>query len=116
MQGKNEIGLEQRGVVTLLDIRGDLTARSEPFLAKAFKSANDSGASRILLKFDERAYINSDGIKLLLGFLADSKRRNQETGITGLSGHFQKIFRMIGITKLAKMYRTVEEAVAAMSG
>jgi hypothetical protein len=36
-QHSNEINLEQRGAITLFDIRGDLTSFSEPFLSDHFK-------------------------------------------------------------------------------
>ena len=41
MQNKNEIKLEKHGAVMLLDIEGDITAFSEPFLNEAYKNAND---------------------------------------------------------------------------
>ena len=47
----------------------------------------------------EDAYINSGGIALLIQILAQTKRNNQQIGITGISDHFEKIFHMVGITK-----------------
>jgi stage II sporulation protein AA (anti-sigma F factor antagonist) len=116
MEQENEIRLEERGGVTLMDIQGDVTAFSEPFVRDAYKNANDQGTSKILLKFDEKAYINSGGIAVLIQLLAETKRNNQQIGITGLSGHFKKIFNMVGITKFAKIYNTVEEALESLSG
>jgi hypothetical protein len=36
-------------------------------------------------------------------------------GITGLSDHFRKIFSMVGITKLARLFDSREEAIEALS-
>ena len=47
MQNKNDITLEKHGAVMLLDIEGDITAFSEPFLNEAYKDANDQGAGKI---------------------------------------------------------------------
>lgn len=116
MQKENDIRLERRGAVTVFDIEGDVTTFSEPFLKEAYKNANDQGAKRVLLKFSDKAYINSGGIALLIQLLAETKRNNQQIGITGLSPHFQKIFHMVGITKFARIYSSVEEALEAMSG
>ena len=99
-----------------MDIQGDVTTFSEPFLNKAYKNANDEGTSKILLKFDQKAYINSGGIAVLIQLLAETKRNNQQIGITGLSEHFKKIFNMVGITKFAKIYNSVDEALGGMSG
>jgi len=115
MQNKNEITLEKHGAVMLLDIEGDITAFSEPFRNDAYKDANDQGAGKILLKVGQDAYINSGGIAVLIQVLAQTKRNNQTIGITGLSDHFQKIFKMVGITKFATIHSSVEGAVEALS-
>jgi anti-anti-sigma factor len=115
MQQKNEIRIERHGAVTLLDIMGDITSFSEPFLNDAYKSANEQKTGKILLKFEKSAYINSGGIAVLIQILAQTKRNNQNIGITGLSDHFEKIFHMVGITKFAKIHDTVENALEAMS-
>ncbi|NIM99919.1 MAG: STAS domain-containing protein [candidate division Zixibacteria bacterium] len=116
MKQENEIRLEQLGDVTLFDIRGDVTILSEPFLNEAYENANNQGASKILLKFEKSAYINSGGISVLIQLLSKTKKNNQQIGITGLSDHFKKIFNMVGITKFAKIYNTVDEALKSMSG
>ena len=110
-----EIRLETLGSVTLFDIKGDMTVVSEPFVEEAYKNVNDQGTSKILLKFDQNAYINSGGIAVLIQLLAETKRNNQQIGITGLSDHFKKIFSMVGITKFARIYNTVEEGLESLS-
>ena len=116
MQQQTEIALETAGEVTLFDIKGDVTALSEPFLNDAYSKANEQGAIKILLKFQEDAYINSGGIALLIQILAETKKNNQQTGIMGLSDHFKKIFNMVGITKFANIYNTLNDALEEMSG
>ena len=116
MGKENEITLETHGAVTLFDIDGDITAFSEPFLKEAYKTVNDQGTSKIVLKFDQDAYINSGGIAVLIQLLAQTKTNNQQIGITGLSDHFNKIFSMVGITKFAKIYDTVDEALKGLAG
>ena len=116
MANKNEITFETHGLVILLDIKGDVTTDSDPFLKQAYQDANDQGASKILLKLQQGAYINSGGIAVLIQLLAETKRNNQQIGITGLSDHFKKIFSMVGITKFANIYDSVEEAIQDLSG
>ena len=111
MQYTNEIKLEQRGSVTLLDIQGDITGFSEPFLNEAYKNVDKQGASNILLKTERDIYINSGGIAVLIQILAQTKQNNQLIAITGISDHFKKIFSMVGITRFAKIYDTVDEAL-----
>ena len=114
-QHTNEINLEQRGAITLFNIRGDLTSFSEPFLSEAYQNANTQGVEKILLKIDKEAYINSGGIAALIQILAQGKRNNQHIGITGVSNHFKKIFGMVGITRFADIHETVENALDEMA-
>ncbi|NIM97326.1 MAG: STAS domain-containing protein [candidate division Zixibacteria bacterium] len=116
MEQGNEIRLEAVDDAILFDIKGDVTAFSEPFLKEAHKSATNQGANKIVLKFEESAYINSGGIAVLIQLLAETKKNNQQIGITGLSDHFKKIFSMVGITKFANIYSSVEEATKSLSG
>ena len=116
MEQQTEIELKTVGDVGLLDIKGDVTALSEPFLDHAYQKAKDQGISKIILKFNKDAYINSGGIALLIQLLAETKKNDQKTAIAGLSGHFKKIFNMVGITKFAEIYDTVEEALETVSG
>ena len=115
MQYTNEIKLEQRGSVTLLDIQGDITGFSEPFLNEAYKNADNQGTNNILLKTERDIYINSGGIAVLIQILAQTKQNNQLIGIIGVSDHYKKIFKMVGITRFAKIYDTVDEALEKMT-
>jgi anti-anti-sigma factor len=116
MQQKNEIKLERQKDTTLLHIQGDITALSEPFINEAYKKLNDQGtAQKILIQFEEDAYINSGGIAVLIQILAQTHKNNQQIGIAGLSDHFKKIFRMVGITKFANIYNSLEDAFQSMS-
>ena len=114
MQNENEITLENKGDVTIMDIRGDITAFSDTFLNDAYKEANDLGSRKIILKSTQEAYINSGGIALLIQLLARMKRNNQQVVFTGISAHFKKIFNMVGITKFAPICDTVETALQKM--
>ena len=115
MKQEIEIKVESHDGLTLFDIQGDVTVFSEPFLNEAYKNANDEGATKLLLKFEKSAYINSGGIAVLIQLLAKTKENNQQIGITGLSEHFKKIFNMVGITKFAKIHNTVEEALSSLA-
>ena len=111
----NDINFEIHGAVTLLDIHGDITSFSEPYLTEAYQNANDQGASNILLKIDTDAYINSGGIAVLIQILSQTNQNKQKVGIAGVSNHYKKILGMVGITKFAKIHDTVEGAIRKMA-
>jgi anti-anti-sigma factor len=114
-QQTNEVTFETRGDVMVLNIQGDITAFSETKLNEAYRSATGQGAVRLLLKIAADAYINSGGIAVLIQILAQTSRNRQVIGITGVSEHFKKIFSMVGITKFATIYPSIEEALEKMA-
>ncbi len=111
----NEITFELHGDVTLFDIQGDITSFSEPFMNDAYRNASDQGAGKILLKIDRDTYINSGGIAVLINLLTLTHQKNQVVGITGVSDHYKKILKMVGITKFAEIHDSVENALQIMS-
>jgi anti-anti-sigma factor len=116
MEVQNEIKIERRGDVTLFDVSGDVNRFSEPFFKDAYAQVDSQETNKILLKFDEKTYINSEGLKVLIQLLAETNKNQQQVGIVGLSEHFKKIFRMVGITKFAKIFGSVNEAVETLAG
>jgi len=114
-QEANIIKLESRGAVILFDIKGDVTSFSEPFLNEAYENANKNEIGALLFIFEEKAYINSGGIAVLIQLLSQTKKNSQKVGIAGLSEHFKKIFNMVGISKIAKIYDTTEAALEELA-
>ena len=115
MEMQNEIKIEKRGDVTLFDVSGDVNRFSEPFFKDAYAQVDSQETKKLLLKFYEKAYINSEGLKVLIQLLAETNKNQQQVGIVGLSEHFKKIFRMVGITKFAKIFDNTKEALKALS-
>jgi len=116
MEVQNEIKIEKRGDVTLFDVSGDVNRFSEPFFKDAYAQVDSQETKQILLKFDEKTYFNSEGIKVLIQLLAETNRKQQQVGIVGLSDHFKKIFRMVGITKFAAIFEGATEALKSFAG
>jgi len=115
MQQGNQIRLKTQDTVTVFHIEGDITVASEPFLQEAYENANQEGASKILIAISEDAYINSGGIAVLIQLLAETHRKSQQVGIAGLSDHFKKIFNMVGITRFAEIFSSLDEGMRRLS-
>jgi anti-anti-sigma factor len=111
----NEIVAEAQGNLTVLKVKGDVTSSSETAFNECYFGLDPANANTLLIKFEENAYINSGGIAVLIQILAESQRKSQKVGLVGLSDHFQKIFKMVGITRFAEIYPSVEEAAKNLS-
>ena len=107
MEVQNEIKIEKRGEVNRF---------SEPFFKDAYAQVDSQETKKILLKFHEKTYINSEGLKVLIQLLAETNKNQQHVGIVALSEHFKKIFRMVGITSFAKIFGSLNEALKSLVG
>jgi anti-anti-sigma factor len=103
----------ERGA-TIIDLAGDVTTFAEESINQAYRDASADGAHNIIFNFREDDYINSAGIAILIGIVTEARKRDQRLLMTGLSGHFQKIFRMVGLTQYADLYLSLDEALASI--
>jgi len=102
------------GGAMVIEVRGNVTSRSEPFLVSAFDKVPHGG--RIVLHFDESSSINGAGIAVLIQLLSEGERRGTSMAIAGLSENFRKVFDMVGITKFAAIHDTEDQALATLGG
>ncbi len=105
-----------KDVATVIDLVGDVTTFAEESINQAYQNASSDGAVNIIFNFRENDYINSAGIAILIGVVTEARKRDQKLLMTGLSAHFQKIFRMVGLTQYADLYPSVEDALASLNG
>ncbi len=106
-----EVLISNQDQVSILTIKGDVTAVTGEAIEEAYQKVTTAGAQKILLYFDKDGYINSGGIAILIGVASESRKKEQKIRITGLSGHFQKIFNMVGLTKYTEIFPTEELAL-----
>ena len=106
-----EVSISRKEDVSILNIQGDVTAISGETIEEAYQKVSTDGAKKILLYFDKDGYINSGGIAILIGIVSEGMKKEQKIRMTGLSGHFQKIFDMVGLTKYTEIFPTEELAL-----
>ncbi len=107
-----EISIRSKGDVSIIDIKGDVTAVTGQPIEDAYNQITAAGTRKILVAFASDCYINSGGIAILIGVLAESRKKQQAIRMAGLSNHFQKIFAMVGLTKHAQIHPSEEAALA----
>jgi anti-anti-sigma factor len=109
----NHIEIRSQDDATILDIRGNLTARTESFLLEAYAKIRPEGLKKIIFVLEENCSINRGGISVLTGLLSRIRGNNQTAVIKGLSNNFKKIFEMAGITKYASIADNDDKALEA---
>ena len=94
----------------------DFTLSMERIMEDLYQELCNNGYKKILFEFNPENHITSAGIAILISLIDESTENNQRIGIIGLSSHFKKIFNLIGITRYATIYNSVEQAIHKMSG
>jgi len=111
MNKEIQVSISKKEDVSILNVKGDITAISGETIEEAYQKVSTDGAKKILLYFDKDGYINSGGIAILIGIASESRKKEQKIRITGLSSHFQKIFHMVGLTKYTEIFPSEELAL-----
>lgn len=99
----------------VINLAGDVTTFAEKSITGAYKSVSDDGAHHIVFNFRENDYINSAGIAILIGVVTEARKKDQKLLMSMPSTHFQKIFRMVGLTQYADIYSNLDEALGSIT-
>ncbi len=91
--------------LAVIDLTGDVSATAEQKLLEAYAVTN--GEPVVLLDFSAVDYINSTGIALIVGLLAQARTAGQEVQARGLAEHYREIFR---ITRLSDFMTILDDA------
>jgi len=99
--------------VSVIDVKGELTAFAEGVLMDAYNQASDGKVHAIVLNFEGLEYMNSSGIGLLVTLLIRVNREKQRLLTYGLSEHYRNIFQITRLDDAIGIYASEEEAVRA---
>jgi anti-sigma B factor antagonist len=99
--------------VSVIDIKGELTAFAEGVLMQAYNQASDGRVRAIVLNFEGLEYMNSSGIGLLVTLLIRVNREKQRLLTYGLSEHYRNIFQITRLDDAITIYDSEEAAVQA---
>ena len=102
--GELAAGVTPRGDEAVIALTGDIDSSAEGNLMAAYDEAVRISRS-IVLDFSQTAYINSTGIALIVGLLAQARAHGAQITASGLSPHYREIFE---ITRLADFMTIVD--------
>jgi anti-anti-sigma factor len=97
---------------TIIDLSGEINAAADSALKGAYAQAIQGRPNRLLLNFHDVDYINSTGIALIVGVLAQARKAQLPLVTFGLSPHHQEIFR---ITRLSDFIGMVDDEASALA-
>jgi anti-anti-sigma factor len=104
---------KQDDAIAIVDMKGDVTSFADETINALVNAAFEEGFRKIILNFTDVSYINSSGIAILIGIITRLNSRGVSFRVYGLTPHFKKIFRMIGLTQYVEVLGSQQEALAA---
>ncbi len=99
--------------VSVIDIKGDVTADSEEPLMVAYEQAAGERTRLVVLNFSGLEYMNSGGIGLLVTLLVRANRQRRRLLAFGLSDHYRQIFELTRLDEAIEIHDNEPEALAA---
>ncbi len=96
-----------------IDLHGEVNAFADSALAAAYAQADKLDPANIVLNFNDVDYINSTGIALIVGMLAQARKAHRRLSVFGLSDHYIEIFR---ITRLSDFMDIYPDSASALEG
>ena len=102
-----------RPEVVQIDLHGEINAFADSALNAAYSQADALNPNTIVLNFMDVDYINSTGIALIVGMLAQARKAHRRLAVFGLSDHYIEIFQ---ITRLADFMDIHPDRQSAVGG
>lgn len=107
--------VRRRSNLAVIQFSGDVTTFAEDVARDAYREATRDGGRNLALDFSLCEYINSAGIAVIIGLVTEARRQDRRVLAFGLSSHYQKIFRMVGLADYVEMCASEEEALARIN-
>ncbi|AGA56459.1 anti-anti-sigma factor [Thermobacillus composti KWC4] len=87
-------------------LKGDLDQQAEQKIRSVLDWEDGLGEDRryLILNLHEVNFINSAGMALLIRIARAGRKKGFHTFICGASAHYQKLFRMVGLTEYVMLY------------
>ena len=98
------VSVRQNSGLAIIDLSGEINAFADQKLASAYSEAEQTGTANIVLNFSQVSYINSTGIALIVGLLANARKTNRKLVVFGLSDHYLEIFNITRLADFMNIY------------
>lgn len=100
--------------VIIIDLAGEIDGSADAAMNATYAQAEKAGSDPVLLNFSGVGYINSTGIALIVGLLAQARKSHRKLVTYGLSDHYQEIFRITRLSDFMGMYDDETSALQQM--
>jgi anti-anti-sigma factor len=96
----------------VIDLQGEINAQADEALNQAYAEAESHSPEVIVLNFTDVDYINSTGIALIVGLLAQTRKTHRRLVVYGLSDHYVQIFQITRLSDFMDIFADETSALA----
>lgn len=111
-----QVAVREHDGMAVIDLTGDLNSSAEVALNTAYAQATGTGSDVVALNFEATDYINSTGIALIVGLLAQGRANGVEIKAFGLSDHYREIFEITRLADFMTIADSEDGALGATEG
>jgi anti-sigma B factor antagonist len=114
MSSNLEIEVEIKGEYGIFNMKGDVNAFADEAIESAVNTIKTNKCIHLILDFTKVEYINSAGISILIDVITESDEADGKKGklyAIGLTSHYQKIFKMVGISQYIEQINSKDEII-----
>jgi len=108
--------IKERGEVSVINLKGFLDAHTAPTLENNFTQLINSNKYKIVVNFEELAYISSAGLGVFMAYIESIRDNKGDIKLTNMSDKVFNIFDLLGFPLLYEIYKNEEEAIMKFSG
>lgn len=106
-----EANVRRSNGVVVVELHGEVEGAADESINAAYEEAIAGNPKTVLLNFENVSYINSTGIALIVGLLAEARKSDRNVSVCGLSEHYKEIFEITRIADFVTMFTDEQTAV-----
>jgi anti-sigma B factor antagonist len=108
-----EITDRQEGDTRVVMLQGKQDTMTTPSAESHINSLLDSGASQLIVNFEQLNYISSSGLRLLLATAKRLKSSGGELRVCSLNEMAREVFEISGFSSILNVFDTEQDALGA---
>ncbi len=108
--------IKERGDISIINLKGFLDAHTAPALENNFTQLIKDCKYKIVVNFEELAYISSAGLGVFMAYIESIRDNKGDIKLASMSDKVFNIFDLLGFPLLYEIYKSEEEAIKKFSG
>ncbi|MEJ2104016.1 MAG: STAS domain-containing protein [Ignavibacteriaceae bacterium] len=103
--------IKEKGDVSVINLKGYLDAHTAPTLENNFSQLIKNDKYKIVVNFEDLAYISSAGLGVFMAYIESIRENNGDIKLTNMTDKVFNIFDLLGFPLLDEIYKNEDEEI-----